>query len=347
MVAHSSDVAIVATGSVASVGCGTAPLSAALRARINGFERSDRFRSLRSGESFTIARAEVIAPDVSWHSRLVSLVKLATESVELSTAYLPPMPAWCVVPAPVGSANDDNFQRTAALIARTLNDLAPVSDVQMVNMAHDGALTALTAIRSWLTSEEPRSAILCAVDSWLDDARLDELEARGRVRTRSVAQGMIPGEGAGIILFANRAWVTSTKSSVLARLIGIGVGVEPQPWFTEQPCAATGLTTALRAAFSESGESLRADRTWCDLNGEAWRVDEWMYAYIRTVNNQPEPLRLIHPADLWGDIGAASGALLLAMAAHTLHRSAQREAALIWCAADTSGARAAAVLAPW
>jgi 3-oxoacyl-[acyl-carrier-protein] synthase I len=103
---------------------------------------------------------------------------------------------------------------------------------------------------------------------------------------------------------------------------------------------------ALHNAFSDCG-SPRAGATWCDLNGEPWRVDEWMYAYIRSVANQPEPMNLQHPADRWGDVGAATGALLLSQAAHDIQRSARRGPTLVWCASDMSGARAAAVLAPW
>jgi 3-oxoacyl-[acyl-carrier-protein] synthase I len=89
----------------------------------------------------------------------------------------------------------------------------------------------------------------------------------------------------------------------------------------------------------------KAAVTYCDLNGESWRVDEWSYAYFRTSNYHGEPLNLQHPADCWGDLGAASGVFLAGFAALDLARlPTNRGIALVWTASDTTADRSACLL---
>jgi hypothetical protein len=187
MVVRRDALAIIATGSVSSLGCGTATASAALRARVSGFRRSERFRSLRSGESFTIARAGNVDAEIAWNDRLATLMATAAESVNVPDGCEDPMQAWCVWPPPRPGATDNQQHLAAATAIGALHDILPLHEVQMVCTAHDGALTALTAIRAHLDVAEPRTATLCAVDSWLDDMLLDWLEENGRIRTRDRA----------------------------------------------------------------------------------------------------------------------------------------------------------------
>jgi 3-oxoacyl-[acyl-carrier-protein] synthase-1 len=119
--------------------------------------------------------------------------------------------------------------------------------------------------------------------------------------------------------------------------------MEPNPWYTGRPCLGEGLTQAIREAFAS--ESLRAGVTWCDLNGEHWRADEWSFAYLRTVERHGEPLRIRHPADALGELGAAAGPMLVLLAALDLtHPRSALESALVFAASDTRPHRAACLV---
>jgi 3-oxoacyl-[acyl-carrier-protein] synthase I len=89
----------------------------------------------------------------------------------------------------------------------------------------------------------------------------------------------------------------------------------------------------------------RAGTTWCDLNGEPWRADEWGYAYLRTSDRHGEPLRLRHPADALGELGAATGTMLVLLAALDLaHPRTVAQSALVFAASDTRPHRAACLV---
>jgi 3-oxoacyl-[acyl-carrier-protein] synthase-1 len=84
-----------------------------------------------------------------------------------------------------------------------------------------------------------------------------------------------------------------------------------------------------------------ADVVLCDLNGESYRATEWSYAMARTFRDGQAVPPLVHPADCLGDVGAATGGVLLALAAAAMKKGlAPWKTALVWCSSD-NGERAA------
>jgi 3-oxoacyl-[acyl-carrier-protein] synthase-1 len=81
------------------------------------------------------------------------------------------------------------------------------------------------------------------------------------------------------------------------------------------------------------------------MNGEAWRADEWSYAYVRTGKRYASPLNHKHPAAQWGDVGAATGPLLVGVAALDLGRYySSPRTALLWAASDLDTLRSACLI---
>ena len=84
----------------------------------------------------------------------------------------------------------------------------------------------------------------------------------------------------------------------------------------------------------------------CDLNGERPRGLEWAVAATRSFGDLSGDEEVWHPADCYGDPGAAAGVLDLVWASMAFHRRyAPRPQAVVWGASD-GGLRAAAVLEP-
>lgn len=108
-----------------------------------------------------------------------------------------------------------------------------------------------------------------------------------------------------------------------------------------------GLSQTFREACQAlrpgQGEQVRA--TFCDMNGESWRADEWGYAFIRCGNYFRSPVDLRHPASSWGDVGAASGVLLTCVACLASNRGFDPlDVVLVWTASDLLPERSACVL---
>ena len=114
-------------------------------------------------------------------------------------------------------------------------------------------------------------------------------------------------EGAGFVLVCSKREARRLRLSILAEILSVGRGTEPRLWFNGKPTIGEGLTQALQEMFSDRNcPKGRVRVTYCDLNGESWRADEWCYAYVRTGTRHGSPLDLRHPAANWGDVGAAS-----------------------------------------
>jgi 3-oxoacyl-[acyl-carrier-protein] synthase I len=111
------------------------------------------------------------------------------------------------------------------------------------------------------------------------------------------------------------------------------------------PLLGKGSSAALSGALGALPVDARVGETVCDLNGERWRGDDVGFALARASRRFVDPGRMTAPALSFGDVGAASGALFLAVAAHAGARGyARGPSVLVWTSAE-GGARAAALLA--
>jgi len=81
-----------------------------------------------------------------------------------------------------------------------------------------------------------------------------------------------------------------------------------------------------------------------DLNGARYRAQEYALARPRVSHRIAAHVEPVTPADLWGHVGAASGALQIALAASYASKGyARGPIALIWTS-DDEGERAGALL---
>jgi 3-oxoacyl-[acyl-carrier-protein] synthase-1 len=80
------------------------------------------------------------------------------------------------------------------------------------------------------------------------------------------------------------------------------------------------------------------------MNGEAYRADEYGFTIVRTSQHFASAGDFLAPADCWGDVGAATGPLLLALAVIAARKSyAPGPHALLWTSSE-GGERSAALI---
>ncbi|MEY4512751.1 MAG: 3-oxoacyl-(acyl carrier protein) synthase [Pseudomonadota bacterium] len=77
------------------------------------------------------------------------------------------------------------------------------------------------------------------------------------------------------------------------------------------------------------------------LNGESFGAKAWGVAHTRHHPLFAPDLTFEHPADSYGDVGAATATLLLALADETLRNEQRRGPALVWAASDRGSCGAA------
>jgi 3-oxoacyl-[acyl-carrier-protein] synthase-1 len=217
----------------------------------------------------------------------------------------------------------------------------PFAHRQLSWMGSGGALDLCTEACRLVREGQIKRAIVGGVDSHLFPEWLAPLDRAYRISSTRSHDGFCPGEAAAFFLLEPAA---EAQRRAL------------QPW-AELGATATATCTAT-AAGHDAGATL-ADvlsrvipagaaappLVVCDLNGEMSRAREWGYALSRLGNTLRAPLALEHPAAVLGDLGAASGAALVVLAAHYLHtKHRDRNSAVLWTASD-GGERHAILLA--
>jgi 3-oxoacyl-[acyl-carrier-protein] synthase-1 len=209
--------------------------------------------------------------------------------------------------------------------------------------ALQGALDALSAGASHV--------LLGGVDSYLDLLLLGTLDQQDRVLAEGVMDGFCPGEGAAFLLLTQAALPTPidpSKPTGSAKpphcvLLPPGLADEPGHRYSQEPYRGDGLANAIRAALPPlAGQKVRT--VLASLNGENFGAKEWGVAYMRNKPGFEEPLRFDHPADCFGDTGAANGPLLLGLAVIGIQNGWLPSPCLVYGSSDQEQRGAACVM---
>ncbi len=227
------------------------------------------------------------------------------------------------------------FQRRAAL--------RPLSPGRLLRHGPTGFYHALAAARAAVAGGACRAALVGGVDTHLGEATIRRLDEAGRLKSARNRDGFVPGEAAGWLWLEPRARAAQRGAPVRAAFHGWATAREEQPFTGERQSTGTGLTEALRAVIDAA--ALAPQWVVCDLNGESYRGFEWGVARTR-LGAQLDGLReLTHPADCWGDVGAAGPPLHAALACEAFRRRWAPAGRAHLFAGEDGGERGAAVLA--
>lgn len=204
-------------------------------------------------------------------------------------------------------------------------------------------LAHISEARRMLATREIDRAFVGGVDSYLFAGRLAPLDRAYRLASARARDGFCPGEAAAFFLVelpehakdrGARTWAEIRDLSSTTR------AADPSGHDSGK-----ALAMALGPAISGTASGTApAPLIVCDLNGETFRAREWGYAVSKLGRSLSAPLAIEHPAAILGDMGAATGAALVVLAAlylHTKHRD--RKSSVVWTAGD-GGVRHALLL---
>jgi len=195
-----------------------------------------------------------------------------------------------------------------------------------------------------LRKGQSQFCIVGGADSYQDQNTLAWLDRSGRLKSNRNWDGFIPGEAAAVLLLESRARAEERGANIFAMTRGLGKGLEKNPVGTDRPSSGEGLAQAIRAAIGGAENPLEIEWVAGDLNGESYRAKEWGLGQVMLQKNFRGAKHIWHPADSLGDVGAASGAVLVSLAARALEKGyAPAEKCLIFAGSD-DGSRGALLL---
>lgn len=346
-------VAICGVGMVSPVGTDVISSCAAIRAQVCGFREVEDIHYLR-GEHERDERTPVIMAPVFRVRPADPVADLLLEALRdlaggagLRRSQSSPLRLRVCLPpwAPAARPGPERERFLQSLAQR-----AGVTTIEAVAApAEDsaGMLAAVVEAAEQIAQAGPRVAEPClvaGVGSYFDPKTLAELEALGRLKSATNRDGFIPGE-CGVVLLLEAVEVARERGvRPLAILRGWGRDMEPRSLASGEISSGQGLARAIKQAFASVEATTGVTWVACDLNGESYRASEWglvqasLPALVGTVR------ATWHPADCIGDVGGASGGVLLATVARAFARGyhpAQR--ALVWTGSDR-GARSAVIV---
>lgn len=212
-----------------------------------------------------------------------------------------------------------------------------------------GVLEALRLAQHYLHSGVGDYVLIGGVDSCQHSAYLDWLDQDGRLKSErheSKGDSFVPGEGAGFLLLTANPDKAFTNGRYRFALAAPGFGMEPGHLYeAQQPYRGDGLDQAVKAALTSLPEPHTIKRLYSTMTGEHFWAKEMGVSITRSSGRFSDQLVVEHPADSYGDLGAASAAGLITLACLDAARVANPVPQLI-CASSDHAYRAAVCLLP-
>jgi 3-oxoacyl-[acyl-carrier-protein] synthase-1 len=346
---------IEGAGAVCAIGRGLRQVYASVRAGLGGQRTSavhDRHLEPVIMALFPEEALEPLAAAVDargWPARLVRMLRLAAPALREAAAAAPaaarPLPLFVGLPEsrPGGAPARSDAEIVKALAEQSGLILDQAAS-KIFARGRAAALLALQAGLRCLAERRAESVLIGGVDSFLDLALLAELDLERRILGGRVMDGFIPGEGAAFLLLGTGRGSAASQAPCAVAVRGVGTAEDPGHRYADQPARGEGLAGAidkLLAALPRPPEPVGS--IFAGFNGESFGAKEWGVARVRHNRLFAPAARIEHPADCYGDTGAATGALLLALAYTALARADRAGPALVFASSDRAD-RACALL---
>ena len=194
-----------------------------------------------------------------------------------------------------------------------------------------------------LETGEAEFVLVGGVDSLIDLYVLGTLDMHGRIRNEINSDGFSPGEGAAFLLLTLGTTAQKHNLKSLAQVIGYAHGQEAGHLYAEEPYLGEGLAATFASLFAEAPPPKPIGCVYCSFNGERYWGKEFGVARLRQSDQFAPNHQMEHPAECFGDLGAAHGPALAALAVHGIQQGYRREPCLVYASSDY-GERAAILL---
>lgn len=345
-------VGITGTSTITAVGHDSEAVVMAIRSNDANLEEYDAFYDVCQNPVIA-ARIEGVSDEIESIPFMTDVIRACFDSllnrffnnkaVRVKDVYLITGAASENRPGPRYALDDETLQHE---FTEALNKRGFKVQTEHVACGNPSGFYGIVKALEILTNKPDAVCILGCADSLLDGETLEWFERDERLKSVTAGRnhGFSPSQAAGFMVIESEDSALQNKRKVIAWIKGVSTTNEPAPFLSEAPSRGVGLTKAVTSALSESGylpESI--DSVLCDLNGEFYRSREWGYVENRVFGECNTAPHLIHPADCMGSIGAASGAVLVNIAATELASGELGENVLVFCS-DDEAYRGAVVL---
>lgn len=277
----------------------------------------------------------------------IRLLKLATFALADIAPQLPeaPLPLFLAGPEPYYQPGT-----LAPLLTRHLAKAAGVhldiASSRTITTGRAGVIEAIEIAFKYFEATGAPYALVGGIDTFYDLRTLDILGKQKRLAGMGF-EGLVPGEGAAFLLLASETAPNAAINRNLRRLHRPVVVREPghllgNALYTAE-ALATAWTSAIANAHSAEPKEL-IGTVYSSDTGEMHYNKELTVATLRNQQRLCPSRKIIRPAEFLGDLGAAFGAVAIALASVDASQN-QGHNSLV-CASSDGGPRGAICLSP-
>ena len=344
MTEMASNIVITSVGAITPVGKNAAMTMAAIKAGISQISEHVYFECVPDDPEWDeelplfVSTVPLIDPFLDGRERLIQLALPAvTEAMEKArfkrqylaeTGFMLSLPQMDKVTDALGLRE----QLLPELFKRT--GLTTFKLWKTTQSGHTGVFSLIQNAAGKLLSGDIKYCLVGGVESYLLEDRLEYLDENWRIRSDRNVDGFIPGESAVMLMLETEENARARQAPILARIGAIGEGLEPETITSKKNSTGKGLTDAVTSVVPE-GSPLRFEDVYCSLNGESYYAFEWGLLVTRMNRVFADMKNLHHPAENCGDLGAATGGLLILSAMHNLNSEDSKvPQSLLWTSSD-------------
>jgi len=334
---------IVGIGMMTSVGLSAQETAASVRAGVT--RHTESALCDKSFEPFILARVledgmppltdEVDALPGLAH-REVRMLRLATRPlIEAMGAAdtSAPVPLMLALPATETTRPLDPYAFLKNLGMQT-EGIIDEDKSTLITDGRAGGLLAVGKAAELIQSGQSTICLAGGVDSYMPPYILGQLDQEGRIQSANTLDGFIPGEGAGFILLADRAAAERAGLQPLATIFAPASGLEEGHIYSDAAYQGEGLAGAMTEFLEQRNGRPPIAEVYSSMNGENHWAKEWGVSYLRNSSSFTEEYGMRHPADCFGDTGAACGPLMIALATVGINAGYRQSPCLVYCSSD-------------
>ncbi len=313
---------LAATGLLTPAGFNAATTAAVVKARLNIYRKSNHVNKDFNAMSMALIPEGAIPPLnpslektlglTARHRRMLRIATPAANHVMAALTLKRPPPLFLALPESLPNCPshieakfiDHLMLQSGLSIDRNLS--------RIVATGRSAGLEVIDLAFKYLEISGNDVVLVGGIDSYLDHELLCRLDSDDRILAENIADGFAPGEAAGFLLLVSERVVSKLPRKPEAVLYQPGLANEPGHRYSSKPYLGEGLSKAFKAAIENAG-SPPIEKIYASLNGESFGAKEFGIACLRNQAVLSENFITEHPADCFGDIGAAFGPVLISL----------------------------------
>jgi 3-oxoacyl-[acyl-carrier-protein] synthase-1 len=344
---------VVGVGMMTPIGLTAKETAASVRAGTARFTPTD-MRDRRF-DPFTLGQvpddglpplADALAQEIGPTLREQRLLRLGAMPLRECLKGLPPgqvVPPLCLA---LPETTTTRPIEPARFLKRLVVQVEGAFDATRSDASHTGRAGGLVALAQAAAAIQQGIAdfvIAGGVDTYRDPYVLGTLDLEGRVKSLLHNDAFVPGEAAAFVLLASARGAAAHGLQLIARLSPVAIGFEPGHLYSPEPYRGEGLAATVAQLVDGGVVEAPIGEVYSSMNGESHWAKEWGVTYLRNRSAFMPAHGTHHPADCYGDTGAASAPLMLGLAALGINARYRAAPALVYASSDR-GQRAAVLV---